>query len=298
MTEIAVLGDGAWGRALAGLAADGGHAVSVWSRRHPDEKPLAKAGAMIVALPAQVVGPVLASLELAAETVVIVAAKGIEQRTHRFMHQVAAAHYPRNEVLILSGPSFAGDVKRGLPTAVTLAADSLALSLHWAAQLARPHFRIYASDDLMGVAIGGSLKNVLAIACGISDGRKLGASARAALTARGFAELSRLGKALGARPETLVGLSGLGDLVLTCASEQSRNYALGKRLGEGRSVVEALAESNGVAEGAYSAEAALALAQAHGVAMPITQAVAAIMEAGATPEAAIRSLLERPLGTE
>jgi glycerol-3-phosphate dehydrogenase (NAD(P)+) len=164
--------------------------------------------------------------------------------------------------------------------------------------LARPHFRIYASDDLMGVAIGGSLKNVLAIACGISDGKKLGASARAALTARGFAELTRLGRALGARPETLTGLSGLGDLLLTCSSEQSRNYSFGKRLGASMPVSDALATSSGVVEGAFSAEAALALAKDNGIDMPITQAVAAIIENGATPESMIRSLLDRPLGTE
>jgi len=181
---------------------------------------------------------------------------------------------------------------------VTLAAEHLEVARFWAAQLARPHFRIYASNDLMGVAIGGSLKNVLAIACGISDGKKLGASARAALTARGFAELSRLGKALGARPETLVGLSGLGDLLLTCSSEQSRNYAFGKRLGEGMSIEQALAASSGIVEGAFSAEAALALARDNAIAMPITQAVAAIIEDGATPESMIKSLLDRPLGTE
>lgn len=298
MSRIAVLGDGSWGTALAGLAREGEHDVSIWSRKQLDVAPLARAQAVIIALPAQAVGDVLTTLTLPPGAALIIAAKGIERGTHRFMHQVVAEICPKSPVLILSGPSFAEDVTRGLPTAVTLAAEHLEVARFWAAQLARPHFRIYASDDLMGVAIGGSLKNVLAIACGISDGKKLGASARAALTARGFAELSRLGKTLGARPETLVGLSGLGDLLLTCSSEQSRNYAFGKRLGEGMSVDDALVASSGVVEGAFSAEAALALAKENGIAMPITQAVAAIIEDGATPESMIRSLLDRPLGTE
>jgi glycerol-3-phosphate dehydrogenase (NAD(P)+) len=298
LSRLVVLGDGSWGTALAGLARDGEHDVSIWSRKQPNSAPLARAQGVIIALPAQVIGDVLAALALPPGAALIIAAKGIERGTHRFMHQVVAGTCPKNPALILSGPSFAEDVTRGLPTAVTLAAEHLEVARYWAAQLARPHFRIYASDDLMGVAIGGSLKNVLAIACGISDGKKLGASARAALTARGFAELSRLGKALGARAETLVGLSGLGDLLLTCSSEQSRNYAFGKRLGEGMPVEEALAASSGVVEGAYSAEAALALAKENGIAMPITQAVAAIIEDGATPESMIRSLLDRPLGIE
>lgn len=298
MIRIAVLGDGSWGTALAGLARDCGHDVSIWSRKQPDTAPLAGAQAVIIALPAQAIGDVLATLALPAGAALIIAAKGIERGTHRFMHQVAGAACPGNAVLILSGPSFAEDVTRQLPTAVTLAASQLEMARLWAAHLSRPHFRIYASDDLMGVALGGSLKNVLAIACGISDGKKLGASARAALTARGFAELSRLGRALGARPETLVGLSGLGDLLLTCSSEQSRNYAFGKRLGEGLPVKEALAASSGVVEGAASAEAALALAEENGIAMPVTAAVAAIVETGATPESVIKSLLDRPLGTE
>ena len=214
------------------------------------------------------------------------------------MHQVVKSICPENPVLILSGPSFAEDVSRKLPTAVTLAADMIEIANHWAKALSRPHFRIYASDDLMGVAIGGSLKNVLAIACGISDGKQLGASARAALIARGFSELTRLGKCLGAKPETLMGLSGLGDLLLTCSSPQSRNYAFGKRLGEGQSVQQAIAAASGVVEGVYSAQAALALARGHGLSMPITEAVSAIVENNAQPEDMIKALLARPVGAE
>jgi glycerol-3-phosphate dehydrogenase (NAD(P)+) len=298
VSRIAVIGDGSWGTALAGLARDGGHEVSIWSRKHPDPTHLAGAQAVIIAIPAQAIGDVLTKLTLPLDAALMIAAKGIERGTHRFMHQVMVEAFPNNPVLILSGPSFADDVTRGLPTAVALASQQLEVARYWAAQLASPHFRIYASDDLMGVAIGGSLKNVLAIACGISDGKKLGASARAALTARGFAELSRLGRALGAQSETLVGLSGLGDLLLTCSSSQSRNYAFGKRLGEGMSVEAALAASSGVVEGVFSAQAALALAKENNIIMPITQAVTAIIEDGATPEAMIGSLLDRPLGTE
>lgn len=298
MSRITVLGDGSWGTALAGLARSGGHDVAVWSRRNPGVEALAGTEALIAAIPAQALGEALASLAVPKAAVIVIAAKGIERGSLRFMHEVVAAQCPDNPALILSGPSFAEDVTMGLPTAVTLAAADLELARLWSARLSRPHFRIYASDDLMGVALGGSLKNVLAIACGISDGRNLGASARAALTARGFAELSRLGRSLGARPETLTGLSGLGDLLLTCASRQSRNYAFGVRLGEGASVAAALNASSGVVEGVFSAEAALALARKSAVNMPITEAVAAILDGAATPESMIRSLLERPLAIE
>lgn len=298
MSRIVVLGDGSWGTALAALARDGGHDVHVWSRKNPNTSVLKGAEAIVVALPAQVVGSVLASLPIPWDAAIIITAKGIERGSQRFMHEVASESRPGNPVLILSGPSFAEDVSRKLPTAVTLAAGEVETAQHWAKALARPHFRIYASDDLMGVALGGSLKNVLAIACGISDGKKLGASARAALTARGFAELSRLGRVLGARVETLMGLSGLGDLLLTCASAQSRNYAFGFRIGEGMDVQEALGASSGVVEGAYSATAALKLAQLHGIAMPITEAVAAIVNGEAAPDEMIAALLERPLARE
>jgi glycerol-3-phosphate dehydrogenase (NAD(P)+) len=298
MSRITVLGDGAWGSALASLARECGHDVSVWSRKRPDAGAVSQAQAIILALPAQVIGSVLQALPIAPDEALIIAAKGIDRVAHRFMHEVARSVCPRNPVLILSGPSFADDVMRKLPTAVTLAADKLDVAEHWGRELSRPHFRIYASDDLMGVAIGGSLKNVLAIACGISDGKQLGASARAALIARGFSELSRLGRKLGAKPETLMGLSGLGDLLLTCSSPQSRNYSFGKRLGEGLSVNEAVAASKGVVEGVYSAHAALALAREHNLAMPITEAVYEIVENNADPDDMIKALLSRPVGAE
>ncbi len=295
MSNITVLGNGAWGSALAALARESGHVVSNWSRSKPG---LAAGNVIILALPAQVIGTVLPALNIPPDEALIITAKGIDRATHRFMHEVVKSVCPHNPVLILSGPSFAEDVSRKLPTAVTLAADMIEIANHWAKALSRPHFRIYASDDLMGVAIGGSLKNVLAIACGISDGKQLGASARAALIARGFSELTRLGKCLGAKPETLMGLSGLGDLLLTCSSPQSRNYAFGKRLGEGQSVQQAIAAASGVVEGVYSAQAALALARGHGLSMPITEAVSAIVENNAQPEDMIKALLARPVGAE
>ncbi len=298
MSNICVLGDGAWGRALAELARDCGHDVSIWSRKKPDTTQLKKADAIIVALPAQAIGAVLPTLGIAPKQALVITAKGIDRASNRFMYEMARGISDKHHCLILSGPSFAEDVSSQLPTAVTLASSNLAIAREWAKALSRSTFRIYASDDPLGVCIGGSLKNILAIACGISDGKQLGASARAALITRGFSELMRLGKALGAKPDTLMGLSGLGDLLLTCSSPQSRNYAFGKKLGEGVSVEQALAASNGVVEGVYSASAALQLAIQHTITMPITQAVNAIIENGASPDDMIKSLLARPAGAE
>lgn len=298
MSRITVLGDGQWGRALAELAKDCGHEVSMWSRRKPYDAFIASAEAFIVAVPAQAVATLLAGLHIKAHQAVIITAKGIDRATNQFMLETARAHCEKHQILILSGPSFAEDVSRKLPTAVTLASPFISVANDWAKALSRPHFRIYASDDPLGVCIGGSLKNILAIACGISDGKLLGASARAALITRGFSELMRLGKTLGAKPETLMGLSGMGDLLLTCSSPQSRNYSFGKKLGEGLSVAQALAAANGVVEGVYSAHAAMQLAIQHTVTMPITQAVNAIVEHHANPDAMIDALLSRPIGNE
>ena len=296
--RIAVLGDGYWGRALASLARDCGHEVSVWSRKQPDTKAVATAEAIIIALPAQVIDHVVRGLPVSKNAALIITAKGIEQQSLRFMHEVVGEAVAPAEVYILSGPSFASDVQKKLPTAVTLAGPTLVAATTWAKALSLPTFRIYGSDDLMGVALGGSLKNVLAIACGISDGRNLGESARAALIARGFSELTRLGKNLGARPETLMGLSGLGDLLLTCSSPQSRNYGFGLHVGQGMTVQQALAAASGVVEGVYSAQAAVALAKRHSIDMPISQAVYAVVEGGATPDDVINALLARPVVRE
>jgi glycerol-3-phosphate dehydrogenase (NAD(P)+) len=298
MRKICVLGNGAWGRALAGLATQCGHDVSIWSRQDGTFEKVWQAEAIIVSVPAQAIADLLPQLNLHTNQTLIITAKGIDRASDRFMYEVGRSVADQYRCLMLSGPSFAEDVSQKLPTAVTLAATSMAIAREWAKALARPHFRIYASDDPLGVCIGGSLKNILAIACGISDGKQLGASAKAALTTRGFSELMRLGKALGARPETLMGLSGLGDLLLTCSSPQSRNYAFGKKLGEGMSVEKALTTSSGVVEGVYSANAALRLSIKHTITMPITQAVNAIVENGAKPDDMIEALLARPANVE
>ena len=300
--RIGVLGAGAWGSALAHVARTAGHEVHVWSRGMALE-PLSGSQGLILAVPAQGVRGVLSGLKSIVTNPrkslpLIISAKGIEQGTGLFMNEVVAEVLPGAEAMVLSGPSFAADVMKGLPTAVVMAAQRIADARQWAEALSLPHFRIYATDDVKGVEIGGALKNVLAIACGISDGRSLGDSARAALTTRGFAELTRFAAKLGANPETLMGLSGLGDLLLTCSSRQSRNYSFGFALGEGKTVEQALAQSRGVVEGASTVKIAQALARRHGVDMPIVDAVHAIVDEGRPPEQEIARLLSRPLGPE
>jgi glycerol-3-phosphate dehydrogenase (NAD(P)+) len=298
MSRLVVMGAGAWGKALAQMAERAGHAVKLWSRRAPDAAAVMQAEALIISVPAQDVRQVLGMVTLPDDVPLIITAKGIERSTGKFMHEVVEDCAPHHPALILSGPSFAADVLAGLPTAVTLAGPDLDLAMRWANALSIATFRIYGSDDVKGVAIGGAMKNVLAIACGICDGVRLGDSARAALITRGFAELSRFGAALGARPETMMGLSGMGDLILTASSEKSRNYAFGKRLGEGMGVAEAVALSSGTVEGAYTASVAVKLAQGLGIAMPIVSAVHAIVDLGSSPREEIARLLARPVTTE
>ena len=298
--RIGVVGAGAWGSALAHVARAAGHDVGYWSRAEPALDAITGADALILSVPAQAVRAVLAAVKPAAlrNQPLIIGAKGIEQATGLFLNEVVAEVLPEAKPMVLSGPSFAADVMQGLPTAVVLAAAAIDEAGKWAAALSLPGFRIYASDDILGVEIGGALKNVLAIACGIADGRGLGDSARAALTTRGFAELTRFAARLGAKPETLMGLSGLGDLLLTCSSPQSRNYAFGFAIGAGKSVAEALAQSKGVVEGASTVKIAQALARRHGIDMPIVDAVHAIVDDAASPEDEIARLLARPLGPE
>lgn len=296
--RIAIAGNGAWGQALAHVARTAGHDVGMWSRQKSDVVSFDSLDAIIVAVPAQAVREVLTLIKPPKGIPLIVSAKGIEQQTAKFMNEVAAEIVPCALTFVLSGPSFASDVVKGMPTAVTLAAPTLAEAGEWAQALSLPMFRVYGSDDVLGVEIGGALKNVLAIACGISDGRGLGDSARAALTTRGFAELMRFGKKMGARPETLTGLAGLGDLLLTCSSHQSRNYSFGLAIGQGASVSAALAASRGVVEGAHTARVALALAMRHEVDMPIVAAVSAIIDQGAEPAREIARLLARPVREE
>lgn len=298
--RIGVLGAGAWGSALAHVAKAAGNDVHVWCRKQPETEPLAGCDGLILVVPAQAAREVLTRLKavIGKDQPVIIAAKGIERSSGLFMAELIAEIVPQARALMLSGPSFAADVLKGLPTAVVLAAPTMAEAGEWAGRLSLPEFRIYASDDVRGVEIGGALKNVLAIACGISDGRGMGDSARAALTTRGFAELVRFGRKMGAKPETLTGLSGLGDLLLTCSSTQSRNYSFGHAIGGGASVTEALARSKGVVEGAFTATIAHTLAVRHGVDMPIVDAVHAIVDDGRSPDQEIARLLARPVGKE
>ena len=241
--------------------------------------------------------PTAVGPQVRARVPLVACAKGIERGTHRFMTEVIAQAVPSGVPAILSGPSFATDVARGLPTAVTLAATDEAVAAALAAALGSPSFRPYHSTDVRGVEIGGAAKNVLAIAAGIAAGRRLGPSAVAALTTRGFAELFRFGRVLGARPETLTGLSGLGDLILTCSTAQSRNFSLGIALGGGRAP-DVAPEGPKLAEGALTAGALVEMANAHGVEMPIATAVAAVLDGRLSVDDAIESLLTRPLRAE
>jgi glycerol-3-phosphate dehydrogenase (NAD(P)+) len=255
--------------------------------------------AILLAVPSQQLraAALMVAPALAVDMPVIACAKGIERGTHKFMTEVIAECAPGATPAILSGPSFAEEVARGLPAAVTLAARDESVAAALALALGSATFRPYHSTDVRGVEIGGAAKNVLAIAAGIVTGRGLGASAAAALTTRGFAELFRFGRALGARPETLTGLSGLGDLILTCSSAQSRNFSLGVALGEGQTPAQASAAA-GLAEGAFTAAALVELANAAGVEMPIATAVAAILDGALSVDEAIENLLTRPFRAE
>jgi len=322
---IAVLGGGAWGTALAQVIASGDRAVTLWAREAEvveaingaHENPLflpkialspliratadlsevAGAEAVLVVTPAQHMRAVLRGLAQDGQPLIL-CAKGIEAGSHTLLHDVAREEHPGSPVAVLSGPTFAHEVAAGLPTAITLAAEDEARARALAALIARPAFRPYVSTDLAGAEIGGAVKNVLAIACGVVDGAGLGQNARAALIARGFAEMTRFGMARGARPETLAGLSGLGDLVLTCSSTSSRNFSLGVGLGQGRAARDLLSERRTVAEGAATAPVLVEAARAMGVEMPIAEAVCALLAGEAEVGAVVERLLTRPLGSE
>jgi glycerol-3-phosphate dehydrogenase (NAD(P)+) len=229
---------------------------------------------------------------------VVMCAKGIEQSTGQMMGDVLAAELPEVTPAVLSGPSFASDVARGLPAALTIACAEETLGRQLAERLGCSTFRLYWTNDVVGVELGGALKNVLAIAAGIVDGQGLGASAHAALVTRGFAEMRRLGKALGAKPETLIGLSGLGDLILTCGSPQSRNMSLGRALGRGETLSHALAGKLAVTEGVYTATAVRRIAAEKGIEMPICAAVCDVIDGRASVRDAIGQLMQRPLKAE
>jgi glycerol-3-phosphate dehydrogenase (NAD(P)+) len=254
---------------------------------------LAGCDAILIASPAQTTREIAGRLAvLGAPRPLVLCAKGIEASTHLFLSEVVAQAAPGWPRAVLSGPSFAADVAGGLPTAVTLAAERNDLAIALAEALRAPHLRLYHSTDLRGVELGGAAKNVLAIGCGVASGLRLGASASAALIARGFAELRRFGEAFGAKPHTLMGLSGLGDLVLTCSSEQSRNFAFGVALGQGKSPAEA--SGGKLAEGATTASALVALAREKRLEMPISETVEALIAGRVFPRAAVDALLARP----
>ncbi|MFP4495865.1 MAG: NAD(P)H-dependent glycerol-3-phosphate dehydrogenase [Halochromatium sp.] len=324
MARIAVIGAGSWGTALAVLMAGNGHQIALWS--HDPEQvaalldagenrtflpgielpetirptaslaaALADANGVLVAVPSQFFGDVLGALApvLPPEMGVLWATKGFDPESGQLLHELVLERTGQRALAVLSGPSFAGEVARGLPTAVTLAATSMAFAEQCAAWVRSERFRAYTHDDLIGVQVGGAAKNVLAIATGIADGLGFGANTRAALITRGLAELIRLGAALGARRETFMGLGGLGDLVLTCTDDQSRNRRLGLALARGETTSVALAAIGQEVEGVVTARAVHRMAREHRIEMPISEQVHAVLYEGQTPEAATRQLLER-----
>ena len=322
--KIAVLGGGAWGSALALTAARAGLDAHLWARdaetvasinqrrRSPKFLPgvtfshaiaassdarsvMHSAAIILAAIPAQSLRAALESLrdDIPVKVPLVLCAKGIERNSGKLLSQIAAEILPGNPVAILSGPSFAADVARGLPTAVTVAAGDEARAVGIATMLSSASFRCYTSDDVIGVEAAGALKNVLAIGVGAARGRGLGASAEAALITRGFVELRRLAEALGGKPETPLGLSGLGDLILTCSSPQSRNFSYGLALGRGQSL-----ENLPLAEGVATSFIAAKIAADRGVDAPITAATAAILSGKARIDDVVAALLQRPLKSE
>lgn len=325
-STIGVIGAGAWGTALAQAMASNGSEVLIWARESelvdeinrshsnslflPSAKlapsicatgelgELAALPVLLVVTPAQHLARVLGDLPDGPRDLVL-CSKGIEAGTGLLMADVAAEAAPTAQIAVLSGPTFAHEVAAGLPTAVTLACSRG--DAQWqrlAPMLSRPTMRLYYSDDVTGAEIGGAVKNVLAIACGVVDGLGLGQNARAALIARGYAEMVRFGLALGGRAETLAGLCGLGDLVLTCSSTSSRNFSLGKALGEGQSAAEALHGKSSVAEGAHTAPVLADLARQRGIDMPIVEAVCRLLAGEAPATSVVSDLLSRPLRAE
>lgn len=322
--KVAVLGGGAWGTALATIAARSGHDVALYARdeatvedinrnrRNERYLPsialadgikastdaaevLADAALVLAVFPAQAMRDGLGGIasHVPPAAAIVLCAKGIERSTGRLISEVVSEILPGHTISALSGPSFATDVARGLPTAVTIASSESETADRLALLLSGPAFRCYSTDDLIGVEIGGALKNVLALAAGAATGRGLGASAQAALVTRGFAELRRIAQALGARPETVMGLSGLGDLMLTCSSPQSRNYSYGMALGAGRPL-----EGLPLAEGVATAPIAAEICAKRGIDAPIISAVTALLARRLTVDEAVTALLNRPLKTE
>ncbi|OYX46579.1 MAG: glycerol-3-phosphate dehydrogenase [Alphaproteobacteria bacterium 32-64-14] len=325
--RVGVAGAGAWGTALAVCARAAGRDVTIWAREpdvaaaltrgdgnpaflpgvqieaipaSTDFAALADCDAILLVAPAQHIRATLKSLRphLKPGTPIALCSKGIERGTLKPMTDVLAEEAPEASPAVLSGPSFASDVAKGLPTAVTLACPDRDVGDAWMRSIGRPHFRTYWSDDLIGAEAGGAIKNVLAIACGVCEGMGLGRSAHAALIARGFAEMTRLGVALGGRAETLAGLCGLGDLVLTCSSPQSRNMSFGMELGRGKSAGEILAARTSVTEGVETAPAIVELGKRLGVELPICNVVHGMIDGRLSAREAVDLLLNRPMKGE
>ena len=323
--KLGVIGAGAWGTALAQVAAASGAETLLWAREadvvgainshHENSlflpgvrlsdmiratsalEDLQPCDALLVVTPAQHMRAVLSQMTVGTRPLIL-CAKGIEAETQCLMSEVARQVCPDAPIAVLSGPTFAHEVAKGLPTAITLACEDDGLGRQLAERIAQPAFRPYVATDVIGAEIGGAVKNVLAIACGVVDGAGLGQNARASLIARGFAEMTRFGLARGARADTLAGLSGLGDLVLTCSSTSSRNFSLGKGLGEGQSAAKLLADRRTVAEGAFTAPVLQQAARAAGVDMPIVDAVCALLSGALDVQAVMTGLLSRPLKGE
>jgi glycerol-3-phosphate dehydrogenase (NAD(P)+) len=327
LNHIGVIGGGAWGTALAASAVRAGRRVTLWAlesevvaavngahenplylpgikldpalRATADMAEAAEADAILLVCPAQHMRAVSAQVvEAGADAPLVICAKGVEQKTLRLMSEVLADTASGHPVAVLSGPTFAAELAKNLPTAVTLAAHDEDLARALIEALGHNRFRPYQSGDVVGAQIGGAVKNVLAIASGIVAGARLGDNAAAALITRGLAEIMRLGAARGAQRETLMGLSGLGDLVLTCGSVQSRNMSLGKALGEGRKLADIMAERRSVAEGVYTASGVVALAAKHGIDMPICGAMDRVLNHGAAVGDEVEALLSRPFKLE
>lgn len=323
--KIGVIGGGAWGTALASVAAAGGEDVLLWAlesevveavnaahintiylanialppsvRATINLADMAQCDALLVVTPAQHLRSSLAQLPPSTQPLIL-CSKGIEAGTMKLMSEVAADAHPGSSIAVLSGPTFAHEVAKGLPTAITLACEDTDLGDRLGQRLAQPWFRPYASQDVVGAEIGGAVKNVLAIACGVAEGLALGQNARAALIARGFAEMRRFGLARGAERETLSGLSGLGDLVLTCSSVASRNFSLGLGLGQGQNAATLLADRRTVAEGAFTAPVLAEAARKTGVDMPIVDTVCALLAGEVDAKTAVGAILARPLREE
>ncbi len=327
--RCSVIGAGAWGTALANLLASNGHDVTLWAfesevvdsinARHINERFLAghpletsliatgdlssavsRADFIVAAAPSHALRAVLSTAKssIDAKTPIVVATKGIESETLALMTEVAEQELPQNQIVAISGPSFAAEVASRQPTAVVVASTNEAIARRAQTLFSTDYFRAYSHTDICGVEMGGSLKNVMAVATGIAEGLGLGFNARAALITRGLAEMTRLGVARGAKASTFAGLAGLGDLVLTCTGSLSRNRSLGMEIGQGRPLDEVLRTRDTVAEGVVTTRSARALAQREGVEMPIVETVYRVLFAGQPARDAIGELMSRELKAE